>query len=622
MPIIDPKRGVLVVRVVYDGAPMSGKTTSLRTLARGLGASVKTPEERDGRTLFFDWVDYIGGLFDGRQIRCQIVSVPGQTELAPRRRALLASADAVVLVADTRASCLHESFDVLRDLLPYCRSQQPPIGIVLQANKRDAPDSVSRERLRAQLDPIAPLAIVDTVATAGDGIREAFVFAVRLALDRVRAYAEAGQLPIGEPEVQDATELLERLKALSPPVTTLPAGVATAPCEGPSAPVALITSRVLPAAATAITPVAVFSPPVPAPIGTTAAMRSAAIAASPPSTTPIAFARAAGATLRPAGPLAATAVAHQAAPVAAAAPIEAPSTPAAPSVSAVFATPHAASAAEAPAARVAVPPQPPITPVPLRSTPAPDTAHPLAITLRPECDETPFVPDPLMPSGCIWPPVDGRVILHELAKLGAVPARTASGDFWVSERGFVFHSARTAIHADIDRGRRALIDWARLHATHGRRLSPGRAVILADAGRDRYRLWQLMRSEPTLRERIDAALAATPERVARELLQATAHLLQARETLHCDELRLPCTLSTLGASRDAPPRFVGLMPAPDSVPPREPTGLDLVARELSALLRTLQHQRSDFAAFVRAVLEVKQREPANVAATLIAQLVL
>ena len=147
MPIIDDKRGVLVIRVVYDGPPMSGKTTSLRTLARGLGVQVTTPEERDGRTLFFDWIDYIGGLFEGRQIRCQIVSVPGQSELGHRRRELLASADAIVLVADTSAGELPKSFEVLRELLPYCRSQLPPVGTVARRERRCAslPGRADRE---------------------------------------------------------------------------------------------------------------------------------------------------------------------------------------------------------------------------------------------------------------------------------------------------------------------------------------------------------------------------------------------------------------------------------------------------------------------------------------------
>ena len=76
MAVIDDTRGVLVVRIVYDGPALSGKTTSLKALARGVSSQVTTPAESAGRTLFFDWVDYVGGLFDGRQIRCQIVSVP------------------------------------------------------------------------------------------------------------------------------------------------------------------------------------------------------------------------------------------------------------------------------------------------------------------------------------------------------------------------------------------------------------------------------------------------------------------------------------------------------------------------------------------------------------------
>src|SRR5688500_8756428 len=98
MPTIDAARGVLVIRIVYDGPDLSGKTTSLKALARGVSSHVECPEEREGRTLYFDWMEYVGGLFEGRQISCQIVSVPGQRELAHRRRLLLESADAVVCV--------------------------------------------------------------------------------------------------------------------------------------------------------------------------------------------------------------------------------------------------------------------------------------------------------------------------------------------------------------------------------------------------------------------------------------------------------------------------------------------------------------------------------------------
>jgi signal recognition particle receptor subunit beta len=503
MPIIDNKRGVLVVRVVYDGPPLSGKTTSLRTLARGLGVQVTTPEEQDGRTLFFDWIDYVGGLFEGRQIRCQIVSVPGQDEFAARRRELLASADAVVLVADTRRPALPEAFAVLRSLWPHCRSQQPPIGVVLQANKRDAVDSVPRDELQAELGAIAPLAIVETVATAGDGIREAFVFGVRLALDRVRAFADAGMLPVGEPDVDDPAELLERLKAISVP----PAG---GPCAND---------------------------------GASVEPQRVAESSPPPS---------------------------------------------------------------APASEVAMH-------FPTRNS----------VPTAPVADEKPFVPDPLMPGGFIWPPVDGRVALHEVAKFEVIPQRTGRGDWWASGQGCLFHSAGSAIYDDADTGRQALIEWARLHATHARRLSSGRTVILADAGSGRFRLWQLVRVEAALRESLSlSSLDAGVEHMARDLHEAATHVLQARAVLHSEELRLPCTLWTISANLQTQPRFVGLMPANGSDDPVELAGVELLTRELSPLLRALQSNSDGFRQLVDAVCAARAHRPGHPAANALAEVVL
>ena len=101
MAVLDPRNDTVVIRVVYDGAPMAGKSTSVGALGRGLGSHVYSPAQLSGRTLYFDLLDYIGGQFEGRRIRCQIISVPGQATLAPRRRLLLESADAIVFVGDS-----------------------------------------------------------------------------------------------------------------------------------------------------------------------------------------------------------------------------------------------------------------------------------------------------------------------------------------------------------------------------------------------------------------------------------------------------------------------------------------------------------------------------------------
>lgn len=214
MPNIDRETGALVIRIVYDGPPFSGKTTSLRSLAQGLGVQVTTPSESEGRTLFFDWMEYSGGLFDGRRIKCQLISVPGQEELRHRRRALLESADVVVMVANTRESQIDAAASLLHDVLDWSVKQSPPVGVVLQANQRDAPDCVAQADLRERLCGQLPIAIVETVASQGDGVREAFVLSVRLALDRARDFASRGALTAAQQNTQSASELLAALSAL------------------------------------------------------------------------------------------------------------------------------------------------------------------------------------------------------------------------------------------------------------------------------------------------------------------------------------------------------------------------------------------------------------------------
>jgi signal recognition particle receptor subunit beta len=214
MATLDPRSDAVVIRIVYDGAPLSGKTTSLRALGRGLAAEVESPAEIGGRTVYFDWLDYTGGLFEGRRIRCQIISVPGQATLAPRRRRLLASADAIVFVGDST----HSGFAAGRSYLSGMSSvldgvAGPPVGIVFQANKRDCPDAVPIEYVRSMLDELGlRAAVIESVATDSSGIREAFVFAVRLALDRVRDLMRTGDLTTNPPVVNSAQDLLEELK--------------------------------------------------------------------------------------------------------------------------------------------------------------------------------------------------------------------------------------------------------------------------------------------------------------------------------------------------------------------------------------------------------------------------
>ncbi|MBX3248856.1 MAG: hypothetical protein KF901_16895 [Myxococcales bacterium] len=193
MPYIDRQNGELVIRIVYDGSPEAGKTTNVRALSTLLSmqrrGQVVAPGTTSRRTEFFDWLDFSGGYVDGRRLRCQLVSVPGQPSLLRRRRYLLESADAVVFVADSHPFLVEESrqsFRQLREMLVRVEGELP-IGVVLQANKQDRPNALTPSALANRLAVGATVPVVGARAHEAEGVRESFLLASRLATERVRA---------------------------------------------------------------------------------------------------------------------------------------------------------------------------------------------------------------------------------------------------------------------------------------------------------------------------------------------------------------------------------------------------------------------------------------------------
>ncbi|MDY7096458.1 MAG: GTPase domain-containing protein, partial [Acidobacteriota bacterium] len=202
----------LQLRIVYDGPARAGKTTSLRALAESFQRPVESPGEAEGRTLLFDWMEHVGGLFEGRSIHFQVISVPGQRNLEERRLALVGLADAVVVVADSSPDGVAQLRDHLLRLRSHLEARGgPPVGILVQANKRDLEDAAPMDEIRRSVESTGA-AVVESVATTGEGIRSAFLQAVRLALDRIREHREStGELHSG-PALEGSDELLAWLR--------------------------------------------------------------------------------------------------------------------------------------------------------------------------------------------------------------------------------------------------------------------------------------------------------------------------------------------------------------------------------------------------------------------------
>lgn len=172
----------LALKLVYYGPGLSGKTTNLAMLHERLRddqrSRLVTLETADDRTLFFDMLPLqLGGEHADFMMRIKVFTVPGQPIHASARRLVLAGADGVAFVADSRVSRIEQnaqSFTELRDNLRAHRMSIDELPVVIQFNKRDLPairsdDELHRMAARGR-EPVFP-----AIAARGEGVVETFV---------------------------------------------------------------------------------------------------------------------------------------------------------------------------------------------------------------------------------------------------------------------------------------------------------------------------------------------------------------------------------------------------------------------------------------------------------------
>ena len=175
----DPRRSMREIdcKVVYVGPAGSGKSTTIRALHERLAPDthgpVLGPTEPDGTTLFFDLLTIELGMLDGRSIRLQLLSAPGDPGRTEVRRTVLRGADGVIFVADSspeRMEANREAFAALQADLAFL-GLADSVPIVFQYNKRDLPDAVSEDELDRAVNPNGAPAYA-AVATRPQGIIE------------------------------------------------------------------------------------------------------------------------------------------------------------------------------------------------------------------------------------------------------------------------------------------------------------------------------------------------------------------------------------------------------------------------------------------------------------------
>jgi signal recognition particle receptor subunit beta len=172
----------MIIKIVYFGPSLGGKTTTLRAIYSQLSADAKgqfmSINTKDDRTLFFDFFDLstTAKIQGGNvKVRYELFTVPGQVSYGETRRLVMKGADGVVFVADSQSAKMDENIESLNDLrtiLAHYGKSFETFPTVIQYNKRDLPDAASLEELRATLNETGRPEY-STVALTGKNIMEA-----------------------------------------------------------------------------------------------------------------------------------------------------------------------------------------------------------------------------------------------------------------------------------------------------------------------------------------------------------------------------------------------------------------------------------------------------------------
>ena len=177
--IFDYENKTILVKIVYYGPAMSGKTTSLKYLFSVFGkeGDVESIESTVGRTLFFDF----GVLqFKGTEwnLKFLLYSATGQDFYASTRPATLKGVDGIIFVIDAQFNYLERNMRSWNELKNFFRDDLFKISIVVALNKYDLEgvDKIKEEDFMSfiELEKYHYLSFRKTSATDGKGVLESF----------------------------------------------------------------------------------------------------------------------------------------------------------------------------------------------------------------------------------------------------------------------------------------------------------------------------------------------------------------------------------------------------------------------------------------------------------------
>lgn len=224
----------IVIKIVYYGPGLSGKTTNLQVIHQNVpdttkGNMISLATEAD-RTLFFDLLPLNLGSVKGFNTKFQLYTVPGQVYYNATRKLVLKGVDGVVFVADSTQGKMNENIESLQNLKDNLTEYGIDLNnfpIVLQYNKRDLDNLYSLDELNKALNPYnAPFFEASVIKNVG-------VFETLKAISR-ETLARINKQPNATAPGQETAKPAAAPAAAAP--TPAPQAAPAAPAQGGAQP--------------------------------------------------------------------------------------------------------------------------------------------------------------------------------------------------------------------------------------------------------------------------------------------------------------------------------------------------------------------------------------------------
>jgi hypothetical protein len=201
MPVVDTRLNEILLKVVYHGPALSGRTTNLHYIwVRMFPGEEQRSFYRAVRMVAgvqaFEFVPSTLGPLNGRQVRISVAAATTAILDGSRHR-VLSGADGVVIVADTqkeRSEANEGSMRALSSSLEAYGKQLEETPLVIQYNKCDLPNRMALAELQRLLNPRC-VPHFEATARTGQGVFDSLKAIVRQILAREKARRGSPSIP-------------------------------------------------------------------------------------------------------------------------------------------------------------------------------------------------------------------------------------------------------------------------------------------------------------------------------------------------------------------------------------------------------------------------------------------